>query len=86
MAKYYKRRGDSQPKFYRQSDAPGLFMQEFAHFENFFYKKTGVPWEQRLVVATKDAVGGGPDPRPDPTMAAGGKAMFRYDPPVRAPD
>ncbi|KAK3944285.1 hypothetical protein QBC46DRAFT_441987 [Diplogelasinospora grovesii] len=48
-AKFYKRKGDTNPHFYRPSDCPGLFGKEFAEFKGFFYKKSGVEWDQRLV-------------------------------------
>ncbi|KAK4151764.1 hypothetical protein C8A00DRAFT_35574 [Chaetomidium leptoderma] len=51
MAKFYKKKGDAQPKIYRPSHAPGVFAREFALFESFFQIKTGIPWTQRLVKA-----------------------------------
>lgn len=55
MAKFFKRKGDSQPNYYRPSDAPGRFWREFGLFEHFFEKKTGIPWEKRLVLCTAAA-------------------------------
>ncbi|KAK4193604.1 hypothetical protein QBC35DRAFT_479706 [Podospora australis] len=66
VAKFSKSKHDAQPKYYRANDYPGLFDQEFALFEAFFRIKTGIPWEQRLVV----------DPG---TMD---KSFFRYTPPT----
>ncbi|KAK5653095.1 hypothetical protein OQA88_9193 [Cercophora sp. LCS_1] len=65
VAKFYKRKGDSQPHFYRPSATPQLFKREFTEFETFFYKKTGVKWEQRLV-------------RPA-GMGPVGRLFFRYE-------
>ena len=50
VAKFFKRKGDNQPNFYRPSDTPGRFWREFALLELFFYKKTGIPWERRLML------------------------------------
>lgn len=50
VAKFFKRKGDSQPNYYRPSDTPGLFWREFSLFEHFFEKKTGIPWEKRLIL------------------------------------
>ncbi|KAL2257371.1 hypothetical protein VTK26DRAFT_5745 [Humicola hyalothermophila] len=49
VAKYYRRKGDTQAKVYRPSRSPGVFAREFAQFERFFLLKTGVPWAQRLI-------------------------------------
>ncbi|KAG7290267.1 hypothetical protein NEMBOFW57_000266 [Staphylotrichum longicolle] len=51
VAKYFKKKGDSQPKIHRPSHAPGVFAREFAEFEDFFRIKTGIPWAQRLIKA-----------------------------------
>lgn len=51
VAKYYKKKGDTQAKIHRPSDAPGLFCREFALFQFLFQIKTGIPWAQRLVRA-----------------------------------
>lgn len=51
LAKYYKKKNDTQPKIYRPSHAPGVLAREFALFESFFRIKTGIPWAQRLVKA-----------------------------------
>ncbi|KAK4242411.1 hypothetical protein C8A03DRAFT_29342 [Achaetomium macrosporum] len=51
VARFYKEKGDTQAKIYRPSHAPGVFAREFALFESFFHKKTGVPWEERLMKA-----------------------------------
>ncbi|KAK3989523.1 hypothetical protein QBC44DRAFT_359222 [Cladorrhinum sp. PSN332] len=50
LAKFSKSKHDSAPKYYRPSDTPGLFSQEFELFESFFRIKTGIPWEQRLML------------------------------------
>lgn len=50
VAKFFKRKGDSQPNYYRPSDTPGLFWREFILFKHFFEKKTGIPWEKRLIL------------------------------------
>ncbi|KAK4165438.1 hypothetical protein QBC43DRAFT_351452 [Cladorrhinum sp. PSN259] len=50
LAKFSKSKHDSQPKYYRASETPGLFWQEYQLFKSFFCIKTGVPWDQRLVV------------------------------------
>ncbi|KAK0753058.1 hypothetical protein B0T18DRAFT_451548 [Schizothecium vesticola] len=55
VAKFFKRKGDSRPNYYRPSDSPGLFWREFGLFEHFFEKKTGIPWEKRLVLCTAAA-------------------------------
>ncbi|KAL1842849.1 hypothetical protein VTJ49DRAFT_4016 [Mycothermus thermophilus] len=49
VAKFYKKKGDSQPKIHRPSIAPGMLSREFALFEPFFQLKTGIPWMQRLI-------------------------------------
>ncbi|KAH6841105.1 hypothetical protein B0I37DRAFT_357920 [Chaetomium sp. MPI-CAGE-AT-0009] len=49
VAKYYKKKGDTQAKIHRPSHAPGMFAREFALFQSFFRNKTGIPWAQRLV-------------------------------------
>ncbi|KAH6624492.1 hypothetical protein B0J18DRAFT_478954 [Chaetomium sp. MPI-SDFR-AT-0129] len=67
LAKYYKKKGDTQAKIHRPSHAPGLFAREFALFESFFRIKTGIPWEQRLL-----GVKGG----------EGRERVFRYQPPT----
>jgi len=55
MAKFFKKKGDPQPKIHRPSHAPGVFAREFAEFEKFFRIKTGIPWAQRLIkTATTD--------------------------------
>ncbi|KAK4115028.1 hypothetical protein N656DRAFT_694761, partial [Canariomyces notabilis] len=66
VIKYYKKKGDPQPKIHRPSGSPGLFSREFGLFEDFFHKKTGIPWVQRLIKAgtTID------------------KALFQYAPPT----
>ncbi|SPQ26141.1 e3e54035-b881-4713-b636-979b6256acb3 [Thermothielavioides terrestris] len=51
VARFYKKKGDPQPKVHRPSHAPGIFAREFALFESFFQIKTGIPWEQRLIKA-----------------------------------
>ncbi|KAL2018904.1 hypothetical protein VTK56DRAFT_10271 [Thermocarpiscus australiensis] len=51
VVRFYKKKGDPQPKIDRPSNAPGLFAREFALFEFFFQIKTGIPWAQRLVKA-----------------------------------
>ncbi|KAK4456022.1 hypothetical protein QBC34DRAFT_432319 [Podospora aff. communis PSN243] len=48
-AKFYKRKGDPSPHYYRPSPCSGLFWREYINFETFFLKKTGVPWEKRLL-------------------------------------
>ncbi|KAK3357226.1 hypothetical protein B0T25DRAFT_579334 [Lasiosphaeria hispida] len=68
VAKFFKRKGDSQPKFHRPSDFPGLFAKEFGLFEAFFQVKTGIPWERRLVAQKP--------------LDEKGKVFFRYTPPV----
>jgi hypothetical protein len=52
VAKFFKRKGDSQPNYYRPSNSPGLFWREFGLFEHFFEKKTGIPWEKRLALCS----------------------------------
>ncbi|KAK3296244.1 uncharacterized protein B0H64DRAFT_461274 [Chaetomium fimeti] len=49
VAKYYKKKGDTQAKIHRPSHAPGMFAREFALFQSFFRVKTGIAWAQRLV-------------------------------------
>ncbi|KAK0711581.1 hypothetical protein B0H67DRAFT_541329 [Lasiosphaeris hirsuta] len=68
VAKFFKRKGDSQPKFYRPSEVPGLFAKEFAQFEAFFQVKTGIPWERRLVAQKP--------------LDEKDRVFFRYTPPV----
>ncbi|KAL2134271.1 hypothetical protein VTI74DRAFT_638 [Chaetomium olivicolor] len=51
VARYYRKKGDTQAKIYRPSYAPGVFAQEFALFESFFQIKTGMPWTERLIKA-----------------------------------
>ncbi|KAG5985699.1 hypothetical protein E4U54_005869, partial [Claviceps lovelessii] len=47
-AKYFRRKGDSQPAFFRQSDYSGPFDHEFGHFKSFFHAKTGIEWQDRV--------------------------------------
>ncbi|KAK3374963.1 hypothetical protein B0H63DRAFT_526253 [Podospora didyma] len=68
VAKYYKKKGDNQPKFHRPSETSGTFRREFKLFKDFFHKKTGISWEQRLV-----RCGG----------EANNKKLFQYLPPTR---
>ncbi|KAK1832308.1 hypothetical protein QBC39DRAFT_281480, partial [Podospora conica] len=49
VAKFFKRKGDSQPNYYRPSATPGCFSREFGLFTHFFEKRTGIPWEKRLI-------------------------------------
>ncbi|KAL2271880.1 hypothetical protein VTJ83DRAFT_1251 [Remersonia thermophila] len=51
VAKFYKKKGDPQPKIHRPSIAAGMLCRELALFESFFHLKTGIPWMQRLVKA-----------------------------------
>ncbi|KAK0646674.1 hypothetical protein B0T16DRAFT_328323 [Cercophora newfieldiana] len=76
-AKYYQRKGDPSPKYYRPSPTSGLFWREFVHFETFFLKKTGVPWEKRLLGLWKE------DEKPeDEGGLEPGRKWFWYEPPV----
>ncbi|KAK0623279.1 hypothetical protein B0T14DRAFT_171291 [Immersiella caudata] len=56
-AKFYKRKGDSSPHYYRPSPCSGLFWREYVHFETFFLKKTGIPWDKRLLRGWKGGKG-----------------------------
>lgn len=49
-AEYFRRNGDAQPAYFRQSDCSGLFDDEFGHFRRFFRAKTGIRWEDRVVL------------------------------------
>ncbi|KAJ4292170.1 hypothetical protein N0V88_005799 [Collariella sp. IMI 366227] len=51
VARYYKKKGDTQAKVHRPSYAPGVFAQEYELFKSFFQIKTGIPWAERLVRA-----------------------------------
>ncbi|KAK1750686.1 hypothetical protein QBC47DRAFT_352744 [Echria macrotheca] len=72
-AKFYKRKGDAQPNYYRPSGTPGSFWREFGAFEAFFEKKTGVRWERRLLGNAVAVVGDGGE---------GMERLFRYLPPT----
>ncbi len=48
-AKHYRKKGDSHSQVFRPSSTPRLLDIELTHFEDFFYKKTGVKWDKRLV-------------------------------------
>ncbi|KAK4232155.1 hypothetical protein QBC38DRAFT_523403 [Podospora fimiseda] len=58
LAKFSKSKHDAQPKYYRPSESPGLFWQEFSLFESFFQIKTGVPWNHRLLSKSTGSAGG----------------------------
>ncbi|CAH0043291.1 unnamed protein product [Clonostachys solani] len=49
-AKFLKRKGDGQPTYYRPSPCAGKWRDEMNHFIAFFQKKTGVDWEDRVVM------------------------------------
>lgn len=49
-AKYFRRNGDAHPAYFRPSDCSGLFDDEFGHFRRFFHAKTGIQWEDRVVL------------------------------------
>ncbi|CAG9996503.1 unnamed protein product [Clonostachys byssicola] len=49
-AKFLKRKGDGQPTYYRPSPCAGKWRDEMNHFMAFFQKKTGVDWEDRVVM------------------------------------
>ncbi|KAG5912938.1 hypothetical protein E4U53_005084, partial [Claviceps sorghi] len=47
-AKYFRRKGDSQPAYFRPSNYSGPFDDELRHFKSFFQTKTGIEWEDRV--------------------------------------
>ncbi|KAG5925321.1 hypothetical protein E4U42_004419 [Claviceps africana] len=47
-AKYFRRKGDSQPAYFRPSHYSGPFDDELRHFKGFFQAKTGIEWEDRV--------------------------------------
>ncbi|KAG5976796.1 hypothetical protein E4U55_007240 [Claviceps digitariae] len=47
-AKYFRRKGDSQPAYFRQSNYSGAFEHEFSLFKDFFQAKTGIEWQDRV--------------------------------------
>ncbi|KAK3313814.1 hypothetical protein B0H66DRAFT_362840 [Apodospora peruviana] len=49
FAKFYKSKTNTHAHIYRPSTIPGSFEREFRYFKSFFEKKTGVPWDERLV-------------------------------------
>ncbi|VUC34266.1 unnamed protein product [Clonostachys rosea] len=49
-AKFLKRKGDGQPTYYRPSPCAGKWREEMDHFMAFFQKKTGVDWEDRVIM------------------------------------
>ncbi|KAK3897756.1 hypothetical protein C8A05DRAFT_38670 [Staphylotrichum tortipilum] len=49
VARFYRAKG-AQPNIHRPSQAPAVFAQEYDLFAYLFQIKTGVSWEQRLVM------------------------------------
>ncbi|KAG6038765.1 hypothetical protein E4U41_003721 [Claviceps citrina] len=47
-AKYFRRKGDPRPAYFRQSEYSGPFDTEFDHFKTFFEAKTGIDWADRV--------------------------------------
>lgn len=48
-AKFLRKKGDSQPKFYRPSPCSGVMNAEMGHFKHFFRVKTGLEWQDRVL-------------------------------------
>ncbi|UNI21394.1 hypothetical protein JDV02_007388 [Purpureocillium takamizusanense] len=49
-AKFLKRKGDSQPTYHRPSPHSGKWRHEMDLMTDFFRKKTGVAWEDRVLL------------------------------------
>lgn len=48
-ARFFKRRGDSQPAVHRfPEDSPALLPPVFEHFKQFFRRRTGIDWDERV--------------------------------------
>ncbi|RGP70799.1 hypothetical protein FSPOR_3819 [Fusarium sporotrichioides] len=50
-ARFLKRKGSTQPSYYRPSPYEGLWRQEMDLFMDFFKKKTGIDWQDRVSLA-----------------------------------
>ncbi|KJZ72856.1 hypothetical protein HIM_07800 [Hirsutella minnesotensis 3608] len=49
-AKFLKRKGDSRPKYHRWSCCSGKWRREMDHFMHFFRLKTGIEWQDRVLL------------------------------------
>ncbi|KAM0349437.1 hypothetical protein ACHAPU_003846 [Fusarium lateritium] len=50
-AKFLKRKGSSQPSYFRPSPCEGKWRPEMDLFMDFFKKKTGIEWQDRITFA-----------------------------------
>ncbi|KAF5681063.1 hypothetical protein FHETE_94 [Fusarium heterosporum] len=50
-AKFLKRKGSSQPSYFRPSPCEGKWRAEMDLFMDFFKKKTGIEWQDRITFA-----------------------------------
>ncbi|KAJ4264890.1 hypothetical protein NW762_005133 [Fusarium torreyae] len=50
-AKFLKRKGSSQPSYHRPSPHSGKWKLELSQFMDFFKKKTGIDWTDRVTLA-----------------------------------
>ncbi|KAI1772414.1 hypothetical protein F4818DRAFT_444239 [Hypoxylon cercidicola] len=48
VTKFYKKSRDSRPIIYRPHETPGLLKRGLDEFKSFFYKKTGIHWDERI--------------------------------------
>lgn len=50
-AKFWKKRGDSNPAMYRAFDFGVKYDEALWAFKEFFYKKTNIYWKDRVTLA-----------------------------------
>ena len=50
-AKFWKKKHDSRPSYYRPTTCSGLKEEHLKLFTSFFQRKTGVSWSERVVRA-----------------------------------
>ncbi|KAL3593743.1 hypothetical protein FPOAC2_08044 [Fusarium poae] len=50
-ARFLKRKGSTQPSYHRPSPYEGLWQKEMDLFMDFFKKKTGIDWQDRVTLA-----------------------------------
>lgn len=49
VAKFLKRKGSSQPRYYRPSSCSGKWREQMDCFMDFFKIKTGIEWQDRVL-------------------------------------
>lgn len=50
VAKFLKRKGSSQPRYYRPSSCSGKWRDQMDCFMEFFKIKTGIEWQDRVLM------------------------------------